>query len=745
MAFTSPPPSDAAELARQALNRISNAHKRLWERGDLGDIAEIKNIRMLHCVTASRVVVTETRSIADKVVPFRSERLARQKVLTADEVDVDAFRFFTDESSEGEETQSVDGSARAVPCPDCIDGKVECDDCKGTGRTECEKCGGDGTVLGARRSDGSYRDKNCPECRATGQMACPNCTRGRVACEQCEGRGKVIQEFQVTAERTKTVDAVDAFHDDLGGLVERLRTYGPAIKRKDVGKIWKAGVDGLSPVDLLNVRMMDGDVLLPMRRLVKDGDRVVPNDEMLKIDPNQSDEAKQIRRRMLLSIGAEATNDFVNSSVAAAREGLCAFQELIEEAYAFCGLAVGKEQTAAFIRGGRVFPKLCDDPGIEFVRADSLAVDYGQTGVDHADAFKHDFCCGATRVGKPLAMNDSGEWPWAPKPLLARLSDELLARNTEIPEGRVVSDCDLFIDRAWLAIDFQLDGVEYRHFAGTEGTYALESSPLRVAAVTAMQDARNALTQRDLAAAEAHATRALSAWWASPDWHDVNEYVTTLAGLELPFEEKLRKLAAFRWQVTAPQPTFHSRFMTAALGFVATGPKAMMAGLRLDNEDRYLLFDASDRRAVLPIIEAAEVEVRSAMDAERKSRNLRKAMIGAVAVVVCLGGFFAYQSAQTPPSVPAPPPVPVAAAVVTPSTPEPPKDTATHVVRADQTPLRDSASGKGKVSAMLSYGTRVEVLGEPQGTKKKWIRVHVTSGDAQSNTGFVEQDALKSL
>jgi hypothetical protein len=749
--FTSPLPANAADLARQALNRISTAHKHLWKRGDLGDIVEIKNIRLLHCVTASRIVVTETRSVTDKVVPFRSERIARQKVLTADEVDVDSFRFFNNDRDEGEETQTVEGSARAVPCPDCIDGKVDCDDCKGTGRNECEKCGGDGTVLGAKRSDGSYRDKNCPECRATGQMACRSCTRGRVACEKCEGRGKVIQEFQVTAERTETAESIDVFHDDLAELLNLLGIYGPGIKRDDGGKIWRDGVCALIPLELLNIRMMDGEIIPPMRRLVKDDNRVVPDDAILKIDPNQSEDSKAEQRRLTLAVGATAIKEFVNGSVAAARKTLNAFQEPIAEVLETFGFAVGREQTAAFIRCGRVFPELRDEPGIDFVRFHFLEVPDGPGGTDHADAFRLELRNGAKRVGTHRRVLDTGgEWPWATRPLLAKLSQELLAKDTEVPEGTVIRDCDIFCDRAWLVIDFQLDGVEYRHFAGSVGTYAPSSSPLQAAVVTAMRDARNALSKREIEAAEAHATRALSTWWASPNWHDVNEYVTTLAALDLPSEDKLRKLVAIRWQVTVSQPVFQKRFMTAALGFLSTGgPQSIMAGLSLDNEDRYLLFDTSDRRAVIPIIDAAEAEVRAAMDAERRSRNFRRVMVGAFAVVLCFGGFFAYQSAtkpstQTTPPVLAPTPVPVAAATDAPSTQEPPADGATHMV-VDGTPLRDSASSKGKVLLKLPYGTRVLVFGEPKGTKKKWFRVRITSGDAQSNSGFVEQDALKGL
>ena len=111
---------------------------------------------------------------------------------------------------------------KAVHCDECVQGRINCPQCKGVGRCDfpCSVCSGSGRVrpLGVigeaevtvkcRNCDGKkiFRDVGCPGCSRSGKARCPSCrgepwrdrrctdltcTTGRIPCDDCTGTGLV--------------------------------------------------------------------------------------------------------------------------------------------------------------------------------------------------------------------------------------------------------------------------------------------------------------------------------------------------------------------------------------------------------------------------------------------------------------------------------------------------------------------------------------------------------------------------
>lgn len=92
-----------------------------------------------------------------------------------------------------------DGDGK-IECRECYSrsarrstGKVECDECSGSGDVDCDECDGKGEVDGESCSDCSGKGKvSCSDCDGDGEMDCPECDGdGERECSECGGDGRL--------------------------------------------------------------------------------------------------------------------------------------------------------------------------------------------------------------------------------------------------------------------------------------------------------------------------------------------------------------------------------------------------------------------------------------------------------------------------------------------------------------------------------------------------------------------------
>lgn len=202
----------------------------------------------------------------------------------------------------------------------------------------------------------------------------------------------------------------------------------------------------------------------------------------------------------------------------------------------------------------------------------------------------------------------------------------------------------------------------------------------------------------------------------------------------MPYEAKIRWLGMIRAAVQ-PRPSNFREFIRSTLAFKSTPQEA-----------RWLpLLEPDTVRATDLLVRASRAKVERARSTRKFLVRLTVAFVAIVAIV----GVEFVRGRHADPPVPTATSMPPAAETPvptpTPAKVAPPDDFTTHQVQSADgrgTPLRDTP-GKGKVAVQLVEGTRVQVVGEPEGPKKKWLRVLVTSGDARTKVGYVAQDSLK--
>ncbi len=81
------------------------------------------------------------------------------------------------------------GKGRKV-CDDCRgQKKITCYKCKGKDQVKCDNCGGKGYKVEYR--DGRENRRPCGQCKRSGYVPCPVCVDGKLTCERCKGTGEI--------------------------------------------------------------------------------------------------------------------------------------------------------------------------------------------------------------------------------------------------------------------------------------------------------------------------------------------------------------------------------------------------------------------------------------------------------------------------------------------------------------------------------------------------------------------------
>ena len=527
-------PEDAERLARDALDRISDAHSGMWAHAKLSSLATISSLRVLNAWSIARVTVRERRWVEDTFVAYRNERLPRLTIKSADEVDPAAYTFFDDDQDEGEEQQDVTGSARLVSCHECKRGKLPCESCDGVGKEDCDFCDGVGRdechdCLGGGRVPGERGMKNCPHCSGKGSVSCELCRRGKIKCSTCEGtgkadcstcegRGKAIQVLRVRAERVRFENQDERSHSDLASLLSMLKC--DRFVSSDESEL---GVGG--------------------GRLAVGGERVA-------IDENgaltASGEERVERETTRALCGLTETVDILRQLDSIAFEGsdteLTVLHEHARQVYRGIVRLVNADGLPV-LPAEFGFPDLA--PGITFIKREYLGVPslrlMGDDSVDSATSWLG----GAEVLHGDVPVPSGVLAPEVLASALGEIATELASADSPLPgEGEIVRDYVAVFGRAWLCVDFDYDATTYRAFLGRKNAYCPSGSPIADEPTRLVAEARRLAEQEDGEAALAAIRRALAHELLWPDSEHLAMFLTALPKLPIERGSKLAILDA---------------------------------------------------------------------------------------------------------------------------------------------------------------------------------------------------------
>ena len=674
-----------------------------WKRGPLGDQVEISGVRALHAWSTVRVTVTEARRVVNSERPYRNERLPAPTVRAADEVDPTDFHFFDADEDECVEFTDVEGSARVVKCLDCRAGKVPCAECDGTGRVEHDDCNGTGKIDclqcgGTGREQGERGERNCTGCRGRGTTTCDGCSRGKVQCPEClgdkkttclscSGSGKLVQVLQVEARRTRHLDVSTVRHPDLDPLLDLLKVhYAFAPPASD------SLINDLEDMD---------DFELSTKAAATGFEEMAAK----LLDPTVGDEQREfvrefLRRQVIEEEGKERQiQEMLDDSVV---------DDIAEQELA--GPVLNR------IRNALPLPSFADPASLR-IRDRLIPLpdeDCDPLGATHA---MHLF---RSHVGKRLTY---------PKVTLDEVENKeikgwLVRHSTKWigGGGHVVRDHVLLVRQTWVCVDYVFEARNYRLFLGKH-VFAPGGTPLWTEPTRLVKQAREAVQageNHDASMALEAALEEPTMYW--PDSEELTNLLTEIVGSSIPRPQRL-----------------------VLLDIADTGIQ-----VRSDGLDR--IFDPDLGRATIAFVEACQKQVNAA---ETKKRTVRIAavmaaaavIVGVVVLVLQAGG----AGSVSPSKVESAPGAGVESATQVPIEPE-----ATHeVFGTNKDPkgehwlsLKDEPkSGKKgvRILARMIDGTRLRVLSTGHGKRRRWMKVEVSSGEAQGKSGFVYSKYVRSL
>jgi hypothetical protein len=118
-----------------------------------------------------------------------------------------------------------------IPCDNCDDGLVQCNECWGSGEVTCHNCNGSGnTDCGECDGDGIDSDgdscyncdgsgeEQCKDCRGSSEVTCDNCDNGYLTCDECDGDGKIESTDKVLITKTKYL----TYHPEIYKKLEQM-------------------------------------------------------------------------------------------------------------------------------------------------------------------------------------------------------------------------------------------------------------------------------------------------------------------------------------------------------------------------------------------------------------------------------------------------------------------------------------------------------------------------------------------
>lgn len=527
-------PDEAKDFACQVLTKLGEAHADLWTRGDLGSLVDVTRVRVLNVWTLARVSVTESRAVVDAFVPYRNERLPRQRVMTADEVDPAKFGFFKGDPDEGEESTDVEGSGRHVTCHECKKGKIACASCEGAGKGDCFFCDGSGRracseCFGSGRVEGQRGEKNCPDCKGRGDKTCPTCVRGHTSCDDCKGtgateckkcggHGQLLQVLRVLATRTRHIEEVEWHHPDLEPLLSILKVFN--IKEPSAAK---ASLDDLDDEEILDLAEENG-IELP---------------EGVREHPDLVERLAKSTRTLLAS-----------------RMTVEALEEDLDDLEPSEPVTAMVESATRLHRMGLPLPPLRRDLrvlrrehlGIPADLAAATCAAEGPVGGARGGEIPFD-CGGSAVMGHVFAGAPRG----VPATGLLDVTDGRVAREVGrllhdfVPKadcGKVVRDHIVLVGRSWVAADYTLEGKAFTLFLGRRGIYAPTGSPIADEPTRLVGEARKlAETGQGTQVAELLRRAFSDSPALRPDPGALGAFVTSIPKLAMPRREKLALLA----------------------------------------------------------------------------------------------------------------------------------------------------------------------------------------------------------
>lgn len=519
-----PLPVEYESLVRQRLTEAAEASG-IWTREPLGALVRVTRIRALHLWSIARLTVTEKRVVKHAYIPYQNERLPKQTVKTADEINPDDYDFFKDDPDEGAQHADVDGSARVITCHECRAGKRPCPTCSGEGNKDCTACYGEGRLScsechGAGRVDGVRGQKNCTACRGLGTVDCPKCRKGHrkcpecggekvVLCPVCAGMKKAIQVLRVQAVRSCAVRQEEVSSPDLQPLLDLLKIESfrvdPEREVETNMGAYRAALSALPKDELVKLASVETTAL-------NDTDDMPEDHKAVFFDFAMSGLTRS------LELGAQMAAEDASDKGEAPSIGLPPCVRL--------AVPLPRPHPLAEVQKRQWFGVL-GSPGAASCDSASSAV------------------VGARVLTGNIRGSAVGVLPEVPCRQVAEAVDRCVAgRGGGAEDGRVVRDYVVVGVRSWIAADYELDGLQHVVFLGKTAAYAPTGSAIGAEPTRLVIEARELLETGNTAEAVSCVRRALSHELLRPDGEALASLLTDLPTMKVSVDAKNAVLAA---------------------------------------------------------------------------------------------------------------------------------------------------------------------------------------------------------